>query len=262
MDENLVAFGRLLDIMDELREKCPWDKKQTFETLIQLTIEEVYELADAVLKKDADEIKNELGDLFLHLVFYAKLGSEQKAFSVAQVLNAVCDKLVRRHPHIYGTTKAETEEEVKQNWEKIKLSEKGSSNAPKSVLEGVPLGLPAIVKATRIQEKARGVGFDWDSSAAVWQKVEEELNELKEAVLSADANAIEDEFGDLMFALVNYARFIHVIPENALERTNQKFITRFQYIEKQANLNGKQITDFSLVEMEAYWQEAKTIKQN
>jgi XTP/dITP diphosphohydrolase len=257
----LLAFERLLTIMDELRAQCPWDKKQTFETLRHLTIEEVYELGDAILKNDLNEVKNELGDLFLHLVFYAKLGSETGIFDVTDVLHGVCDKLVRRHPHIYGNVQADTEEAVKQNWEKIKLAEKTNENAnenlPKSVLGGVPTGLPAIVKAARIQEKAQGVGFDWNNANEVWAKVQEELNELQQAVITQNAQDTEGEMGDVLFALINYARFIKINPDSALERTNQKFIKRFQYIERQAHAQGRQITDMTIDEMEYFWQAAK-----
>ena len=251
-EEKLKAFERLLNIMDDLRAKCPWDKKQTFESLRYLTIEETYELADAILEKDLNEIKGEIGDLMLHMVFYSKLGSETGAFDVADVLNAVCDKLVERHPHIYGDVIAETEEEVKANWEKIKIK-----NNDKSVLSGVPKSLPAMVKATRIQEKARGVGFDWDNQEQVFEKVQEEIAELQEEIKANNQEKIEDEFGDVLFSLINYARFIGVDPESALERTNKKFIQRFQYLEKGAKESGKDISAMSLDEMNEFWEKAK-----
>lgn len=251
-EEKLKAFERLLNIMDDLRAKCPWDKKQTFESLRYLTIEETYELADAILEKDLNEIKGEIGDLMLHMVFYSKLGSEIGAFDVADVLNTVCDKLVERHPHIYGDVIAETEEEVKANWEKIKIK-----NNDKSVLSGVPKSLPAMVKATRIQEKARGVGFDWDNQEQVFEKVQEEIAELQEEIKANNQEKIEDEFGDVLFSLINYARFIGVDPESALERTNKKFIQRFQYLEKGAKESGKEISAMSLEEMNEFWEKAK-----
>jgi XTP/dITP diphosphohydrolase len=251
-DKRLVAFERLLTIMDELREKCPWDRKQTMETLRPLTIEELYELADAILKKDGDEIKKELGDIMLHLVFYSKIASEQNLFDITDVLNGICDKLVHRHPHIYGNIEVQNEEEVKQNWEKLKLKEGKSS-----VLEGVPVSLPAMVKAIRIQEKARGVGFDWDSKAQVVEKVYEELEELKVELEKHDSNQIEAEFGDFLFSIINLSRFVAVNPENALEKTNLKFINRFQFLEKRAKENGKELKDMTLNEMEAFWNEAK-----
>lgn len=252
MEESMQAFGRLLKIMDELREQCPWDKKQTMESLRPLTIEEMYELADAILKNDLEEVKKELGDLMLHLVFYARIGREKNAFTITDVLNSICEKLIARHPHIYGDVKVSGEEEVKQNWEKLKLKE-----GKLSVLEGVPNSLPAMVKATRIQEKARGVGFDWDNQAQVLEKVYEELQELATEVANGDAEKTEAEFGDLMFSLINYARFLEVNPENALERTNQKFIQRFQYLENKARESGRQLADMSLTEMDAFWNEAK-----
>lgn len=256
MKEKLEAFERLLVIMDELREQCPWDSKQTLESLRYLSIEEVYELSDAILEGDLSEVEKELGDLFLHLVFYAKIGEEKAAFNVASVLNGICDKLVRRHPHIYGDVKVSGEEDVKNNWEKIKLAE-----GRKSVLGGVPNSLPAMVKAHRIQEKARGVGFDWENVSQVWEKVMEELGELqKEVNDNGSDRSREDEFGDLLFALINYARFIGVNPEDALERTNRKFIRRFQYIEDQADLHGKQLSSMSLQEMEEFWQLAKKLE--
>lgn len=258
MDERLIAFERLLNIMDDLREKCPWDKKQTFETLRPLTIEETYELADAILDKDLNGIKGELGDLFLHLVFYSKLGSETGDFNVADVLNGICEKLIFRHPHIYGDVEANTEEEVKANWEKLKLKE-----GKKSVLEGVPKSLPALVKAARIQEKVRGVGFDWDNKDQVWAKVQEEIGELNEAVNEKNQEEIENEFGDVLFSLINYARFIDINPENALERTNKKFISRFQWMENQISVDQKVMSNMNLEELDAYWNQAKlALKRN
>ncbi len=254
MDEKLKAFGRLLTIMDELRADCPWDRVQTFESLRHLTIEETYELSDAVLNNDLQEIKKELGDLMLHLVFYAKIGSETGAFDIKDVLDSIAEKLIVRHPHIYSTTKVENADDVKSNWEKIKLTE-----GRKSVLEGVPLGLPALVKAYRMQEKAGGVGFEWNRKEDVWAKVEEELNELQVEVNSdAPLHRKEDEFGDLMFALVNYARYIGVNPEDALERTNKKFRSRFQFIEQGAEKQGRHLHDMTLEEMDRLWNEAKT----
>lgn len=251
-EEKLEAFGKLLDIMDELREQCPWDKKQTFESLRRLTIEETYELADAILDGNKTEIKNEIGDLMLHLVFYAKLGSETSDFDIHDVLTSICEKLIFRHPHIYGNVKVTSEEEVKKNWEKLKLKE-----GKKSILEGVPKSLPAIVKASRIQEKVAGVGFDWEEPHQVFDKVKEELQELSEEINNGNALSIEDEFGDVLFSLVNYARFIGVDPELALERTNKKFIKRFQYLEVQANLNFKNLSEMSLSEMDVFWEKAK-----
>ncbi|MDD2982503.1 MAG: nucleoside triphosphate pyrophosphohydrolase [Crocinitomicaceae bacterium] len=252
MDARLVAFERLLGIMEDLRAKCPWDKKQTFETLRPLTIEETYELADAILDKDVQEIKGELGDLFLHLVFYSKLGEEAGAFDVTDVLNTICDKLIYRHPHIYSDVVADTEEEVKANWEKLKLKA-----GKKSVLEGVPRSLPALVKAARIQEKVRGVGFDWDNVDQVWEKVQEEIEELKEVVAEKNQEEIENEFGDVLFSLINYARFIGVNPENALERTNKKFIQRFQWMEEEIKAVGGDMSAMNLEELDAYWDQAK-----
>ncbi len=250
--DKLEAFGRLLDIMDELREGCPWDKKQTMESLRHLTIEETYELADAILEKDTEEIKKEIGDLMLHMVFYAKIGSETNDFDIADVLNSICQKLIDRHPHIYGDVKVADEEEVKQNWEKLKLKE-----GKKSVLEGVPKSLPALVKATRIQDKAKGVGFDWEKPEQVWEKVQEELQEFKEASDSLDKEAMESEFGDVLFSLINYSRFIDIDPEMALERTNKKFIHRFQYLESKANEMDKPLSEMTLAEMDVFWNEAK-----
>ena len=256
MDPRLHAFERLLNIMDELREKCPWDKKQTFETLRTLTIEETYELADAITTNDLDSLKGEIGDLFLHLVFYCKIGNEQGAFDVESVLNAICDKLIFRHPHIYGDTEANTEEEVKANWEKLKLKE-----GKKSVLEGVPASLPALVKAMRIQEKVKGIGFDWDTKAQVWDKVQEELGELQEAEALNDASEIESEFGDVLFSLINYARFIGVNPENALDKTNLKFKGRFQTMESLTLTANKNISEMDLTEMDVYWEKAKELEK-
>ncbi len=254
-DPRLIAFERLLNIMDDLREKCPWDKKQTLESLRKLTIEETYELADAILENDLEEIKNEVGDLLLHMVFYAKIGSEKGAFDISDALNAICEKLIHRHPHIYGDVEVKDEEEVKANWEKLKLQE-----GKESVLEGVPKSLPAMVKASRIQEKARGVGFDWDSSDQVWDKVQEELNEFKDEMdKQASQKELESEFGDVIFSLINYARFIDIDPESALERTNKKFIKRFQYLESKAKESGKKLHDMSLKEMDVFWEEAKKL---
>lgn len=250
--EVLSAVDRLLKIMDELREQCPWDRKQTMESLRPLTIEETYELGDAVLEGDLDEVKKELGDLLLHIVFYAKIGSEKEAFDLFDVAHTVCDKLVGRHPHIYGDVQVKDSEEVKRNWEQIKLKE-----GKKSVLEGVPGSLPALVKAHRVQEKAAGVGFDWSEKERVWEKMEEEWRELKEASAGGIQDRIEDEYGDILFSMVNFARFIEVNPENALERTNQKFIRRFRYIEEKARSLGKEMRSMDLEEMESYWQEAK-----
>lgn len=250
--KQLEAFDRLLTIMDELREKCPWDKKQTMETLRHLTIEETYELGDAILENDLQEVKKELGDVLLHIVFYAKIGSETNDFDIADVANEICDKLIYRHPHIYGDVKVENEEEVKQNWEKLKLKE-----GKTSVLEGVPKGLPALVKASRIQDKVAGVGFDWEQPEQVWEKVQEELQELQVEVEKKDADAMEAEFGDIFFSMVNYARFLKINPENALERTNKKFITRFQFLESKAKTLGKELQDMTLAEMDVFWEEAK-----
>lgn len=252
MDKRLEAFGRLLDIMDELRAKCPWDKKQTLDSLRYLTIEEMYELSDAILEKDMDEIKKELGDLMLHLVFYSKIASETNAFDITDVLNSISEKLIRRHPHIYGDTIAEDAETVKNNWEKIKMTE-----GRESVMSGVPGSLPAMVKAHRIQEKARGVGFDWEHVGQVWEKVQEELGELEYEKINGSHEKVEDEFGDLLFALINYARFINVNPEDALERTNRKFIRRFKYIESKVNEAGKSMHDMNLAQLDEYWNEAK-----
>jgi XTP/dITP diphosphohydrolase len=257
-DEKLQAFDRLLTIMDELRENCPWDKKQTLETLRHLTIEETYELSDSILEGDLKEVKKELGDLMLHLVFYARIASELKAFDIADVLNSICEKLIERHPHIYSDVIANDEETVKANWEKIKLK-----TGSKSVLEGVPKTLPALVKAIRIQDKARGVGFDWEKKEQVWEKVEEEMQEFKNEFNTESNEAINKEkamaeFGDLLFSLVNYARFINIDPEEALERTNKKFIKRFQYLEVESAKDGKKMGEMTLAEMDAYWEKAKT----
>lgn len=253
MRDELVAFERLLDIMDDLREKCPWDMKQTMESLRHLTIEETYELSDAIVEGDLNEVKKELGDVMLHLVFYSKIGSEKQAFDITDVLNGICEKLIHRHPHIYGDAVVANEEEVKANWEKIKLKEGGGD---KSVLEGVPKSLPALIKAMRIQEKARGIGFDWEKKEQVFEKVEEEIQELKVEV-DQGSNEIAAEFGDVMFSLVNYGRFIGVNPEDALERTNKKFIKRFQYLEKESKKDGRSFDDMSLSEMDVYWERAK-----
>ena len=252
--QQLEAFNRLLDIMDELREKCPWDKKQTLESLRHLTIEETYELADAILENDLHEIKNELGDVLLHLVFYAKIGSEKKAFDIGDVANAISDKLIARHPHIYGDVVVKDESEVKENWEKLKLKE-----GKNSVLEGVPKSLPALVKANRIQDKVAGVGFDWEEPSQVWEKVQEEITELNEEIKKGSKDSIESEFGDVLFSMINFARFIDVNPENALEKTNKKFINRFQYLEKAAKKEGKELTEMSLSEMDVYWELSKKI---
>lgn len=255
MDPRLVAFARLLQIMDELRAQCPWDQKQTFETLRNLTIEETYEMADAITDKDYKSLEGELGDLFLHLVFYSKLGDEQGLFNVESVLNKICDKLIFRHPHIYGDVEAKDEATVKANWEKLKLKE-----GKKSVLEGVPKSLPALVKATRIQEKVKGVGFEFENPDEVWDKVEEELSEFKEEV-DANSSDIEAEFGDLLFSLVNYARFLNISPENALAQTNQKFISRFQLMETMLAEDGLLIQEQSLVILDQYWERAKKAKK-
>ncbi|WP_349351770.1 MULTISPECIES: nucleoside triphosphate pyrophosphohydrolase [unclassified Flagellimonas] len=252
--EQLAAFDRLLTIMDELREQCPWDRKQTMQSLRHLTIEETYELGDAILDNDLEEVKKELGDILLHIVFYAKIGSETQDFDIADVANGICEKLINRHPHIYGDVKVENEEEVKQNWENIKLKE-----GKKSVLEGVPNGLPSLVKANRIQDKVAGVGFDWEKPEQVFEKLQEELAELQEEVRTQDADKMESEFGDVLFSMVNYARFLKINPENALERTNKKFIKRFQYLEQKAKENGKSMKDMTLAEMDVYWEEAKKL---
>jgi len=255
--KQLQAFERLLDIMDDLREKCPWDRKQTISSLRHLTIEETYELSDAIMRNDMPDLKKELGDVMLHLVFYAKIASETNTFDLADVLDALCEKLIFRHPHIYGETKAETEEEVKQNWEKLKIKE-----GNKSVLGGVPVSLPALVKAMRIQEKARGAGFDWDEKNQVWGKVQEELQEFKQelnpiTLTSSNPDKATSEFGDLLFSMINFARFVDINPEEALERTNLKFISRFQYMEKESAKDGKNLADLTLAEMDKYWEKAK-----
>lgn len=251
---QLEAFNRLLDIMDDLREKCPWDKKQTLESLRHLTIEETYELGDAILDNDMQEIKKELGDLLLHIVFYAKIGSETNDFDIADVANSISDKLIERHPHIYGDVVVEDEEEVKRNWEKLKLKE-----GRKSVLEGVPKSLPALVKASRIQDKVKGVGFDWEESHQVWDKVQEELNELQEEVRAGNQDKMEAEFGDVLFSMINYARFLKINPEDALERTNKKFMKRFMYLESKAGELGKNLSEMTLAEMDVFWEEAKRL---
>ncbi|WP_298533384.1 nucleoside triphosphate pyrophosphohydrolase [uncultured Algibacter sp.] len=252
--DQLKAFDRLLTIMDELREQCPWDKKQTMETLRHLTIEETYELGDAILDNDLEEVKKELGDVLLHIVFYSKIGSETQDFDIADVCNGICEKLINRHPHIYGDVKVENEEDVKRNWENLKLKEGKSS-----VLEGVPRSLPALVKANRIQEKVAGVGFDWEETNQVWEKVEEEINEFKVEVKSGNQDQMESEFGDVMFSMVNYARFLGINPENALERTNKKFSKRFQYLEAKAKSMNKPLKDMTLAEMDVFWEEAKQL---
>jgi XTP/dITP diphosphohydrolase len=264
MKSELVAFERLLKIMDDLREKCPWDKVQTFETLRHLTIEEVYELSDAIMKQDKNEIKKEIGDVLLHIVFYAKIGSETNDFNISEVINALCEKLIFRHPHIYGDpandgklVKVENQEQVKENWEKLKMKE-----GNKSVLGGVPVSLPAMIKAQRIQEKVRAVGFDWDEPYQVWDKVNEELAEFKlEMDNNANLEKKEDEFGDILFSLINYARFIGINPEDALEKTNRKFIHRFKYLEQASKNAGKQLNEMTLPEMDVYWNEAKKVSQ-
>ena len=254
---QLQAFDRLLTIMDELREQCPWDKKQTIQTLRHLTIEETYELGDAILDNNLEEVKKELGDLLLHIVFYARIGSETQDFDIADVCNGICDKLIYRHPHIYSDVVVKDEEEVKQNWEKLKLKE-----GKKSVLEGVPKSLPALVKASRIQDKVKGVGFDWEEPHQVWDKVQEELQELQVEIDAGNQENIEAEFGDVLFSMINYARFLNVNPEDALERTNKKFIKRFQYLEGKASELGKPLMDMTLAEMDVFWNEAKSLPKN
>lgn len=250
--QQLKAFERLLDIMDDLRENCPWDKKQTLESLRHLTIEETYELGDAILDHDLPEIKKELGDLLLHIVFYAKIGSETNDFDIADVANSICDKLIDRHPHIYGDVVVENEEQVKQNWEKLKLKEGRTS-----VLEGVPKSLPALVKASRIQDKVKAVGFDWEETHQVWEKVQEEIAELQVEIAANNPDKMEAEFGDVLFSMINYARFLNINPEDALERTNKKFIHRFKYLESKATELGKPLSDMTLAEMDVFWEEAK-----
>jgi XTP/dITP diphosphohydrolase len=252
--DQLASFDRLLTIMDELRAQCPWDKKQTMQSLRHLTIEETYELGDAILEEDLQEVKKELGDLLLHIVFYAKIGSETKDFDMADVINGICDKLIHRHPHIYGDIEVADEEEVKKNWENIKLKE-----GKKSVLEGVPASLPALVKANRIQDKVAGVGFDWEKPEQVFEKLQEELGELQDEINKGDGERIEAEFGDVLFSMVNYARFLEINPENALERTNKKFIKRFQYLESKAKQSGKSLKEMTLEEMDVHWNEAKLL---
>ena len=254
--DQLAAVDRLLTIMDELREQCPWDKKQTFESLRHLTIEETYELGDAILCRDLDEIKNELGDLLLHIAFYARLGSEEKAFDMADIAHGISEKLIYRHPHIYGDVKVENEEDVKKNWEALKLKE---GKGKKTVLEGVPKGLPALVKAQRIQDKVAGVGFDWEKPAQVWEKVQEELAEFQAEVAQGNTNNMEAEFGDVLFSIINYARFLKINPDTALERTNQKFTQRFNYLEAKVKAQGKSLQDMTLAEMDIYWEEAKRL---
>lgn len=255
MENKLKAFARLLEIMDDLREKCPWDKKQTLQSLRHLTIEETYELGDAIIANDMDELKGEIGDLMLHMVFYSKIASEQGAFDIADALNAICDKLVHRHPHVYGDVEVADEEEVKSNWEKLKLKE-----GRKSVLEGVPKSLPALVKATRIQDKVKGIGFEWDSRDQVWAKVHEELKEFQDEVEAGNQEKMEEEFGDVLFSMINYARWVGVNPEDALARTNQKFINRFQWMEEETAKDGKVISDMKLAEMDEYWELSKKFK--
>lgn len=256
MDQRAEAFIRLLKIMDELREKCPWDKKQTIESIRHLTIEETFELSDAILKNDLTEVKKELGDLLLHIVFYSRIASETKTFDIKEVIDSLCEKLIFRHPHIYSDVKADTEEQVKQNWEQLKQKEKGGN---KTVMAGVPNSMPALLKAYRIQEKARAVGFDWEQPEQVYEKVKEELMEFEAEVAKGDLKLAEKEFGDVLFSLINYARFLGINPEDALEHTNQKFIKRFNYMEDKVKGTGKQISDCKLEELDIYWNQAKTI---
>ena len=253
-EEQMAAFGRLLDVMDELREKCPWDRKQTNESLRANTIEETYELCDAIVRDDQTDIKKELGDILLHVVFYAKIASEKETFDIKDVCDALCDKLIFRHPHVFGDVEADTSRKVEQNWEQLKLKEKGGN---KSVLEGVPAALPSIIKAQRIQEKARNVGFDWEIREQVWDKVEEEFAELRQEVSNMDDDKKEAEFGDFMFSMINAARLYKINPDNALERTNQKFIRRFNYLEEQTLKKGMSLKEMSLAEMDVFWEEAK-----
>jgi XTP/dITP diphosphohydrolase len=254
--DKMQAFERILAIMDELRDQCPWDKKQTNESLRPLTIEETYELAEAVMDDDSEEIKKELGDLFLHIIFYAKIGSEKQQFDIADVMNSLAEKLIRRHPHVYGESKNESEAGIKANWEEIKLKEKGGN---KTILGGIPSGLPSFIKAIRIQEKARNAGFDWDERSQVWDKVKEEITEFEEAAENHNEKEKEAEFGDIFFSLINAARLYDVNPENALERTNLKFIKRFSYLERKAKEKGRSLREMSLPEMENLWNEAKSI---
>ena len=258
LNDTLQSFANVLKIMDELREKCPWDKKQTIDSLRYLTIEETFELSDAIVEKDMEEIKKEIGDIFLHLVFYSKIASETNHFTIKDVMDSLCEKLIRRHPHIYGDVKAEDEEAVKRNWEQIKQTEKGGN---KTILAGVPKSLPAMVKAIRIQEKARGAGFDWDNKDQVWDKVKEELEEFEKEARAPEVNKekMEDELGDIFFSIINYSRFININPEDALERTNKKFIKRFTYLEEKAKAAGKKLQDMTLDEMNLYWEEAKKV---
>lgn len=256
MDERAASFLRLLTIMDELREQCPWDKKQTIESIRHLTIEETFELSDAILKKDMQEIKKELGDILLHIVFYSRIASETGDFTIREVIDTLCEKLIFRHPHIYGDVKAETDEQVKQNWEQLKQKEKGGN---KSVLAGVPNSMPALLKAYRIQEKARAVGFDWEKPEQVFEKVKEELHEFESEVRNANQQRAESEFGDVLFSLINYARFLNINPEDALEHTNKKFIQRFSHMEQRVKEQGKQIADCRLEELDVYWNEAKKL---
>jgi XTP/dITP diphosphohydrolase len=252
MKEKLAAFERLLNIMDELREKCPWDKKQTFETIRNLTIEEVYELAEAITEKDIEEIKKELGDIALHLVFYSRIASETNLFDITDVFNSICEKLIYRHPHVFGDVKVKDDVEVKHNWEELKVKEHN-----RSVLAGVPGTLPALIKANRVQEKVRAVGFDWDDPSQVWDKLDEELEELKVEIRNGNKDNCEAEFGDLLFSVVNAARLHGVDPESALERTNRKFIKRFKYLENQVNSEGRKLKDMNLDEMNGIWEVAK-----
>ncbi|MEO6303669.1 MAG: nucleoside triphosphate pyrophosphohydrolase [Bacteroidia bacterium] len=256
MDERSTSFLKLLKIMDELREQCPWDKKQTIESIRHLTIEETYELSDAILKNNMSEVKKELGDILLHIVFYSRIASETKAFDIKDVIESLCEKLIFRHPHIYGDVKAETEEQVKQNWEQLKQKEKGGNT---SVLSGVPNSMPALLKAYRIQEKARAVGFDWEDPTEVFKKVKEELEEFETEIKNKDQQAAEKEFGDVLFSLINYGRFLNINPEDALEQTNKKFIKRFGYMEAKVKEQGKQIADCKLEELDIYWNEAKKL---
>jgi XTP/dITP diphosphohydrolase len=256
MEKRADAFLNLLKIMDELREQCPWDKKQTIESIRHLTIEETFELSDAILKNDTNEIKKELGDILLHIVFYSRIASETNLFTITDVINSLCDKLIYRHPHIYGNAKAETEEQVKQNWEQLKQKEKGGNT---SVLSGVPNSMPALLKAYRIQEKARAVGFDWEKPEQVFEKVKEELTEFEVEVKNKNQQAAEKEFGDVLFSLINYARFLNINPEDALEQTNKKFIKRFDHMEARVKEQGKQIADCKLEELDSYWNEAKKL---